>query len=172
MNNTNTQKILFSFGRISKQWGLGESVGKVWGFLLFKSKPITQKEIEKGMGYSRGLVSRSLNKLKELDMINIIKKGKEFYYSTDASLIKGFNKIIENFLKKEIKPLIKYLFKVLNKIKDITVKKNVNRIIKEYRKLNTGITIFSKIMNSVALLDLENLKEIAKKYSTKEKERE
>jgi len=164
MNNIGIKKILSSFGRISKQWGLGESIGKVWGFLLFKSKPVTQKEIEEGVGYSRGLVSRSLNKLKELDMINITKKGKEFYYSTDASLIKGFNKIIENFLKNEIKPLIEYLSKDLDKIKDIAVKKNINRIIREYKKLNTGITIFSKTMNSVALLNFENLKEIAKKY--------
>ena len=31
----NINKILSSFGRISKQWGLGESVGRGWGFLLF-----------------------------------------------------------------------------------------------------------------------------------------
>lgn len=167
MNNIGMKKILSSFGKISKQWGLGESIGKVWGFLLFKSKLVTQKEIGEGVGYSRGLVSRSLNKLRELDMINITKKGKEFYYATEASLIKGFNKIIENFLKNEIKPLIEYLSKDINKIKDTTVKKNINKIIREYKKLNTGIAIFSKTMEGITLLNFENLREITKKYSGK-----
>ena len=165
----NINKILSSFGRISKQWGLGESVGRVWGFLLFKSVPITQKEIEKGTNYSRGLVSRSLKKLKELDIIFVTKKGKEFYYSTNASLIKGFNKVTKNFLETEIKPLIEYLSKNLNEVKDVTIKKNICRMINEYKKLNLGILVFSKTMGSLALLNIENLTEITKKYSKKEK---
>ena len=160
-------KILSSFGKISKQWGLGESVGKVWGFLLFKSKPITQKEIEKGTNYSRGLVSRSLKKLKEFNMVFAIKKGKEFYYSTNASLINGFNKVIKNFLETEIKPLIESLSKNLNKIEDVTVKKNIRRMINEYRRLDVGILVFSKTMESLILLNIKNLTEIAKRYSKK-----
>ena len=127
MSDIDVKKILSSFGRISKQWGLGESVGKVWGFLLFKAVPITQKEIEKGTKYSRGLVSRSLKKLKELDIVSTTKKGSEFYYSTNASLIKGFNKVTKNFLEIEVKPLIEYLSKESSKIKDPAVKKNVDK---------------------------------------------
>ena len=169
MDEINTKKILLSFGRISKQWGLGESVGKVWGFLLFKSVPITQNEIERGTNYSRGLISRSLKKLKELDMINVAKKGNEFYYFTNASLIKGFNKVTKNFLETEIKPLIESLSKNLNEVKDITIKKNIRRMINEYKKLDLGILIFSKTMGSLALLNIENLTEITKKYTKKEK---
>ena len=171
MDKVTIKKILSSFGKISKQWGLGESIGKVWGFLLFKSKPITQKEIEKGTNYSRGLVSRSLKKLKELNMIFVIKKGKEFYYSTNASLIKGFNKVIENFLDTEIKPLTESLSKSLNKIEDVTIKKNIRRIINEYKRLDLGILVFSKIMESFSLLNIGNLTEIAKRYSKKKDKR-
>ena len=169
MNEINTRKILSSFGRISKQWGLGEPVGRVWGFLLFKSIPVTQKEVEKGTNYSRGLVSRSLKKLKELDIIFITKKGKEFYYSTNASLIKGFNKVTKNFLETEIKPLIESLSKNLNEVKDVTVKKNIRRMINEYKKLDLGILVFSKTMESFSLLSIGNLTEITKKYSKKQK---
>ena len=163
----NTKKILSSFGRISKQWGLGESVGRVWGFLLFKSVPITQKEIEKGVEYSRGLVSRSLKKLKELDIIFATKKGKEFYYSTNASLIKGFNKVTKNFLETEIKPLTESLSKNLNGVKDVAIKKNINKMINEYKKLDLGISVFSKTMESLTLLNIENLRKVAKEYSIK-----
>ena len=169
MNEINTKKILSSFGRISKQWGLGEPVGRVWGFLLFKSIPVTQKEVEKGTNYSRGLVSRSLKKLKEFNMIFTIKKGKEFYYSTNASLINGFNKMIKNFLEVEVKPLIESLSKNFKKIEDITVKKNIRRTINEYKRLDLGILVFSKTMESFSLLNIKNLTEIAKKYSKKEK---
>jgi len=164
-----TKNILSSFGKISKQWGLGESVGKVWGFLLFKSIPITQKEIEKGTNYSRGLVSRSLKKLKNLDIISVTKKGKEFYYSTNASLIKGFNKITKKFLREEIKPLTESLSKNLEKIEEPTIKKNIHRMINEYKKLDLGISIFSKTMESINLLNIKRLKEISKKFSKKEK---
>ena len=161
------KKVLSSFGRISKQWGLGESVGKVWGFLLFKSVPITQKVIEEGINYSRGLVSRSLKKLKDLNIVSITKKAKVFYYSTDASLIKGFNKVTKNFLETEVKPLTESLSKNLNEIEDVTIKKNIRRMINEYKKLDLGILIFSKTMESLNLLNIENLKEIAKEYSIK-----
>ncbi len=166
----NIKKILSLFGRISKQWGLGESVGRVWGFLLFKSVPTTQKEIEKGVNYSRGLVSRSLKKLKKLDIIFVTKKDKEFYYSTNASLIKGFNKVIKNFLETEVEPLIEHLSKESGKIKDGVVKKNINKMINEYKKLSLGILVFSKTMKSFSLLSIGNLTKMVKKYSKKEKE--
>jgi len=170
MSEINTKKILSSFGRISKQWGLGESVGKVWGFLLFNSEPINQKEIEEGIGYSRGLISRSLKKLKGLEMVSITKKGSEFYYSTNASLIKGFNSVIKNFLEVEVKPLIETLSKESTKIDNNPVRKNFDKIVKEYKKLNLGISIFSKIMESFNLPNIKDLKEAAKKYSILKKE--
>jgi len=169
MSDIDTKKILSSFGRISKQWGLGESVGRVWGFLLFRAVPITQKEIEEGTEYSRGLVSRSLKKLKELDIVSITKKGTEFYYSTNASLIKGFNKVTKNFLETEVKPLIEHLSKEADKIKDPAIKKNIDKMINEYKKLNLGISIFSKTMESFNLPSIKDLKDVAKKYTIKEK---
>ncbi len=163
MKEINIKKVLSSFEKMSKQWGLGKSVGKVWGFLLFNSKPMTQEEIEKGIRYSRGLISRSLKKLRELNMINITKKGKEIYYSANTSLIDGFNNMINDFLETEIKPLIDYLSKNLNKIEDGTIRENVRRIIREYEKLNIGILIFSKTMKYLSSLNMENNMSISKK---------
>ena len=71
MSDEAMREVLDSLAKIGKQWGIGESVGRVWGFLLFKSCPVTQREIEEGTGYSRGLVSRSLGKLKKGPMIRV-----------------------------------------------------------------------------------------------------
>ncbi len=145
------KKILLSFGKISKQWGFGESVGRIWGFLLLKSTPVTQKEIEECTNYSRGLVSRSLKKLKELNMVLVTKKGKQFYYSTNVTLIEGFNKLTKDFVKSEVRPLVKSLSRNLNKIENSSVKRNIRKIINEYKKLDLGILTFSKIMEDVLL---------------------
>ena len=54
------QEMLDSLAKIGKQWDLGESVGRVWGFLLFKSCPVTQREIEEDF-------SRSLTRIQETE---------------------------------------------------------------------------------------------------------
>lgn len=152
---------------MSKQWGLGKPVGKIWGFLLFNSIPLTQKEIGDGVNYSRGLVSRSLKQLKELDMLSETRKGKEFYYSTNTSLIKGFDNVVKNFLEKEIRPVIKYLSESSKDREDIQVKKNIQKMAVEYKKLNLGILVFSKVMEGFASLNTESIRTIAQKYSVK-----
>jgi len=86
------QEVLDSLAKIGKQWGLGAPVGRVWGFLLFKSCPVTQREIEEGTGYSRGLVSRSLKKLKMGPMIEISREGREILYLANTSLTEEFKK--------------------------------------------------------------------------------
>ena len=56
-------------------------------------------------------------------------------------------------------------------MEDVTVKKNIRRIINEYKRLDLGILIFSKIMESFSLVNKENLTEIVKRYSKKIKRR-
>jgi len=72
MSDTAMQEVLTSLSKMGKQWGLGAPVGRVWGFMLFKSCPVTQKEIAEGTGYSRGLISRSLSQLDRINMITVV----------------------------------------------------------------------------------------------------
>ncbi len=141
--------LLRSFGKIFKQWGLEEPSGKVLGFLLFKSAPVTQREIEEGTSYSRGLVSRSLKKLRKLGLVLVTKKGKEFYYSTNVSMTDLFDKLTKRFLETEIKPILTGLSESLNCIRDTTVKRNVRKMISEYRRLSKGILALPKLMEEV-----------------------
>lgn len=164
MEDIHSRDILSSFSRISKQWGLGKPVGKVWGFLLSNPKEINQEQIESGTGYSRGLVSKSLNKLKELNMLNVRRKGKIYLYSANTSLIKGFNRIIKNFLKEEIEPTIETLSVKMDKIKEKSLKEEAEKMAEEYKKLKTGIKLFSKTIEDLGLEKIENLKKITKNY--------
>lgn len=156
MMEINTNELLSSFARMSKQWGLGESVGRIWGFLLLEARPLSQKQIEESINYSRGLISRSLTKLIELGMIEKFKEGRESYYSANTSLISGFNRVMEDFLRTDIEPVIKYLSRNLGKIEDETTRAKIRRMISEYERLDIGISVFSKIMKRCTSLDPEN----------------
>ncbi|MBU7035344.1 MAG: hypothetical protein HXS49_09155, partial [Theionarchaea archaeon] len=101
---------------------------------------------EENIKFSRGLISRSLTRLVDLGIIEKFKKGRESYYSSDISLVGGFDKIMENFLKTEIEPVMNYLSKNLNRTEDETTQEKIRRMIGEYEKLVTGIQVFSKIM--------------------------
>ena len=169
------REVLDSLAKIGKQWGIGESVGRVLGFLLFKSCPVTQREIEEGTGYSRGLVSRSLGKLKKGPMLRVEKGGREIRYSVNTSLTESFGDLLKRFLADNIKPMIELLSTSLDKIGDAKVKETFTAMLHEYRKLNIAILLFSRIMDELntmhidADVDMEegNVEEIAKMISVK-----
>ena len=165
------REVLDSLAKIGKQWGIGESVGRVWGFLLFKSCPVTQREIEEGTGYSRGLVSRSLGKLKKGPMIRVKREGREIRYSVNTTLTNSFGELLKRFLAENIKPIIELLSTSRDKIGDAKVKETFTAVLHEYRKLNLAVLLFSKIMDELNTMpvdvEVENVEEVAKRISMK-----
>jgi len=163
------REVLDSLAKIGKQWGLGAPVGRVWGFLLFKSCPVTQREIEEGTGYSRGLVSRSLKKLKMGPMIEVSREGREILYLANTSLTEGFGELMKHFLTDRIKPMIELLSENLDKINDAKVRETFLALINEYKKLDLAVLLFSKIIDDINTMpgDVENVEEVAEKISTK-----
>ncbi len=165
------REVLDSLAKIGKQWGIGESVGRVLGFLLFKSCPVTQREIEEGTGYSRGLVSRSLGKLKKGPMIRVERKGREIRYSVNTSLTESFGDLLKRFLAENIKPTIELLSASRDKIGDAKVKENFTAMLHEYRKLKLAVLIFSRIMDELNMMPIDieecNVEEVAKSISVK-----
>jgi len=167
------REVLDSLAKIGKQWDLGAPVGRVWGFLLFKSCPVTQREIGEGTGYSGGLISRSLRKLERGNMINVTSEGRELHhYSLNTSLTDGFRELLKRFLADNIKPMIELLSTNLDKIEDAGVKKTFHELINEYKELYLAIHILSRLTDEITsagslLVDIENLdvEEVAKKIS-------
>lgn len=143
------QEVLDSLAKIGKQWGLGESVGRVWGFLLLKSYPVTQKEIEEGTGYSRGLISRCLRVLSRVQMIEVDSDGKEKHYSAITSLTESFDDVLKRLLTDRIDPMIELLSGSLDKIGDPQVRETFLALLNEYKKLNLTILIFSRIIGDI-----------------------
>lgn len=143
------QELLDSLAEIGKQGDLGEPVVRVWSCILFKSCPISKKEIEEGTGYSSGLVSLSLRKLKIVNMINEIYMGGEKRYYANTSLTDAFGKFSKRFFVDNIQPMIALLSENLDIIENAKVKKALCELINECKKLNPVIHILSRIIEDI-----------------------
>ncbi len=129
----NYNDFLEFFAKVTKQWGIGETTGRVWGLLLMMSKPLSQEEIVNTLHYSRGLVSRALKKLRELKLIDYKKEGKQFYYYSTTNFVNGFNKIVQYFIVNNLNPLLEKL--------DLEHKKSptLSRLLKECKSFKSHI---------------------------------
>jgi DNA-binding transcriptional regulator GbsR (MarR family) len=146
MSDVVMQDVLDSFAKIGKHWELGESVGRVCGFMLLKSCPVTQREVEEGTGYSRGFISRCLTVLKDRHLIEVSSAGKENLYSINTSLTENHGKFVEQFLTEELNPIIDVLSGYAESVEDGKVKGNILKLLHEMKKLNLAFRIFLGII--------------------------
>ena len=149
MSEAAMPEVLDSLSKIGKQWELGESVWRIWGCILFKSCPVSQKEIEEGTGYSSGVVSISLKKLKMANMIKGIIMGGDTRYFVNTSLTDAFGTFSKLFFEDNIKPVIALLSENLDKIEDAKVKKALCELINECKKLNPVVLALSRIIEDI-----------------------
>jgi len=172
MSDEAMQEVLDSIAKMGKQWDLGgESVGRVWGFLLFKSCPVTQREIEEGTGYSRGLISRCLMKLEKMPLLEVSRVGNENLYSINTSLTEGLGELLKRFLTAKITPMIELLSGTADKIEDAKVRETFLALLHEYKKLKLAVLIFSRVMDDINIneivKDTEDIEDYVKKIDFK-----
>jgi DNA-binding transcriptional regulator GbsR (MarR family) len=172
MSEVVMHEVLDSLAKIGKQWGLGgESVGRIWSFLLFKSCPVTQREIEEGTGYSRGLISRCLKIMAKMPLIEVRRMGmgKENLYSVNTSLTDGLSELLKHFLTDKINPMIELLSGTVDKIEDAKVRETFLALLHEYKKLHLAIRVFAKIINNINTMhiEVEEVEDVAEGISIK-----
>jgi DNA-binding transcriptional regulator GbsR (MarR family) len=138
-----------SLGKISVRWGLGESTWRIWGCILFRSCPVSQKDIELGTGYSRGTVRLNLQKLKMANMIKEVSMGGETFYVVNTSLTDAFGHFSKQFFEDNIQPLISLLAGNLNKVENPKVKKRFRELIDECKKLQLLVLVQSRIIEHI-----------------------
>jgi DNA-binding transcriptional regulator GbsR (MarR family) len=151
MSEEAMHEVLDSLAKIGKHWELGESVGHVWGFLLLKSCPVTQREIEEGTGYSRGLISRCLTVLKKGELIDVSSAGKENRYAINTSLTESQSRFLKRFIADKINPIIEALSRCAEKVEDGKVKENFLSLLHEFKKLNLAFRIFLGVIDDINL---------------------
>jgi len=138
-----------SLGKIRGRWGLGESMWRIWGCILFKSCPIAQREIELGTGYSRGTVRLNLQKLKMANMIKAVSMGGEPFYVVSTSLTDAFGHFSKQFFEDNIQPMLSALAEHLDTVEDPKVQNTFRELIEECKKLQLLVLIQSKIIEHI-----------------------
>jgi len=163
------QEALDSFAKVGKHCGMGESVGRIWGFLLLKACPVTQREIEEGTGLSRGLISKCLQEMEERTAVDADKSGKEIRYSINSSLATSFGELVGRQYEERIKLMIEFLSELSGAIEDEKVRESFLSIIGEYKKLSLAFLLFPKIIDLINGMDIEvkDVEEVAKGISIK-----
>ncbi len=143
-----TTEFIYWIGRMMKSFGLEESIGAIWGFILLKGEPVTQKEIVKGTGYSISLVSISLNKLEKLGFItNIGRKNRCKLYRASKSFLDGLESYLKRLVDIEINNAVVHLSKELEKIKDKDIRANAEKIISDYMELRIFLNKLIQVLN-------------------------
>jgi len=151
MSEEAMQEVLDLMTKIGKQMDLGLPVGRVWGFLLFKSCPVTQREIEEGTGYSRGLISRCLKILGTVHNIEVRREGQENRYSVRTTLTDDFVAHFEHVITNMVNPMIEILARNADEIEDSKVRERFHMLLHEFKKLYLAVHIFSGIIKDINL---------------------
>lgn len=155
MGDDAMHRTLDSFAKAGKQLGTGESVGRIWGFLLLQSCPVTQKQIEAGTGLSRGLISQCLRGMEERTVVTVDRRGREKWYSINPSLATSFGELVARQYDARVKGMIAFLSEFSTTLTDTQVRETVRSIIGEYKKLSIAFLLFPQIIARVHELNLE-----------------
>ena len=167
MSDDAMHQMLNSFAKMGKHLGVGESVGRIWGFLLLKSCPVTQKEIEEGTGYSRGLISHCLQGMEERTVVEVVRGGRENRYFINPSLATSYGELVGRQYEARLKQVIEFLSEFSETIMDETVRQSILSLRDEYRKVSIAFLLFPKIIALIGgtNLSMSDIKEIAKRIS-------
>jgi DNA-binding transcriptional regulator GbsR (MarR family) len=167
-------KILDAFAKAGKQLGVGESVGRIWGFLLLQSGPVTQKEIQAGTGLSRGLISQCLRGMEERTVATVDRSGRENRYSINPSVATCCGELVGRHYEERVKRVIAFLSEVSATLKDTQVRESVRSIISEYEKVSIAFLLFPQLIALIneSNLELQDVKGVVKSiYLRIEKEK-
>ena len=168
MEQDDKMEFIHRLGKVGKQWGLGESAGKIWGTLLLIGRPLTQREIAEHCGYSPGLVSRNLNVLSHLGIVHYSgRKVQEKLYKPTTSFIGTFEKLVLNFMESEVNPIIDLLGHIKNDEKDKEVRSRIEDLIGDYRKMRVFLDFFTKILEVREKMNLPNIENSTKETLNK-----
>ena len=149
MDNKFRNEFIRRTGRVTKQWGLGDPIGRIWGLLLFENKHLTQKQIANQLNCSLSLVSPGLTLMENLGFVSVTgRNGREKQYGAVPSFIVAFDKLVRNFIDKEVNPLVKLIDTNLNQLEDEETKKRFQDMLVEYKQAGESIKMLSKFIKT------------------------
>jgi len=156
-----TTEFIHRLGKATNRWGLGESVGRVWGALLLAGHAMTQEQLAESSGYSIGLVSSSLSRLEEMGFVTSIgRQGRKRLYVAVMSFVDALESFLKRFVEVEVTPALGILSEKIHEVKDAEQRSNAEKILIEYRKARVFIDTLLTLMKKHKDLCLEELVQV------------
>jgi len=161
--------MLDAAAKVGRILGVGESVGRIWGFMLLTSRPVTQKEIEDGTGYSRGMISQCLQGMEARTVITVERVGREKRYSINPALATSYGAVIGQHYEERMKQVIEFLTELADSITDERIRDSLLAIRDEYKKLSIAFVLTPRIIALINEWNIDGMeddvKDIAKRIS-------
>ncbi|MBO3802650.1 MAG: winged helix-turn-helix transcriptional regulator [Candidatus Brockarchaeota archaeon] len=153
-----TAEFIRRLGKTTDMWGLGESVGCIWGALLVEGRAMTQEQLAKSSGYSIGLVSSTLSRLEEMGFVaSVGRQGRKRLYVAAMSFVDALESFLKRFVDFEVVPALGALSEEARGVEDAERRSNAEKIIAEYRKARAFIDSLLSLMKKHKDLGLEEL---------------
>ncbi|MGC9445176.1 MAG: DUF7343 domain-containing protein [Candidatus Methanospirareceae archaeon] len=161
--------MLNAAGKTGKLLGVGESVGRIWGFLLITARPVTQQEIEAATGYSRGMISQCLQGMEKRTVITVERVGREKHYSINPTLATSYGTFIGRQYEERMKQVIEFLSAFAESIEDERIRESLLAIRDEYKKVSIAFILTPRIIaqineRNIARME-DDVKDMAKRIS-------
>ena len=118
MNKDLLRQVSISVGHFIEYWGFKSIHGQIWAYIFLASEPVAASKLRVDLKISKGLLSMSLNELKDYKVILSAGKGR---YGVE--LLKANPDILEgiiNVLRSREKSLIGKVDKDLSKLKKLS----------------------------------------------------
>jgi DNA-binding transcriptional regulator GbsR (MarR family) len=105
-SSTETATLLIDrIGAFIEYWGFRKVEGQIWALIYLSSRPLSGQEIAERLGFSKGMVSISIHKLIEFNVIKEVDRGagRTIYYDS----VEDLESTIVNVLKQRERKMMK-----------------------------------------------------------------
>jgi DNA-binding transcriptional regulator GbsR (MarR family) len=154
--------MLDAAGKTGKILGVGESVGRIWGFMLLTARPVTQTEIEAATGYSRGMISQCLQGMEARTVIHVERVGREKRYSINPTLATSYGEFIGRQYEERMKQVIEFLSEFADAISDERIRDSLLAIRDEYKKMSIAFILTPQIIALINEQKMEKMEDDVK----------
>jgi DNA-binding transcriptional regulator GbsR (MarR family) len=88
--------------------------------------------------------------MENLNLVSVIgKSGREKQYGAVPSFIATFERVVKNFINKEVNPLINLLESNIASLKEDGTKQRFENMLEEYKQAHESIKMLSKIIGKM-----------------------
>lgn len=141
--------LCLSIGRFIQYWGFKEIEGRIWCHLLLSNEPLCAQELMTRTGVSKGLMSISLARLLEFDVIrHEYTEGRRTQY---FQVNEDITSVIKNVLNLREKRMINDTIYQVDQLLELNPSKLKNINMNRLKYLKKTILTGKKILNSFIL---------------------